>query len=108
MVQDALTDFYRDVAFKGGVLHRNFVEGLNEIYLAHGNAPGSLVTDIAAACEKYPYYNDFWKQHTARIENIICPLYLITSFADNGVHTPGSIRGYLAAKSTEKFIELHP
>lgn len=108
MVQDALTDMYRDVAFKGGVLHKNFLECLNQIYLAHGNAKGSLVTDVAAASEKYPYYNEFWERHTAGIEKIVCPVYVITRFPDNGVHTLGSIQGYLAAKSAQKFIELHP
>ena len=28
--------------------------------------------------------------------------------ADNGLHTPGTIRGFLAALSQMKFLELHP
>lgn len=93
MVQNAFTDMYRDVAFKGGVLHPNLLEGMNEIYLAHGNAENSRVLSLKEACERYPFYNEFWEEYRANVEEITCPLYMITSFADNGIHTPESIRG---------------
>lgn len=108
MVQDAFTDFYREVAFKGGVYHGNFIDDLTKVYCPHGNAEKSLMVSLPQACQKYPHYNDFWRLYTADIEKIECPVYLITSLADNGVHTPGSIRGYMAAKSKVKYLEMHP
>ena len=110
IVQDASTDMYRDVAFKGGILHKNFMTLLNDFYLAHGNDVGSRVVALSKACETSPFYDDFWKEWTSvsNIAKITCPVYVITSLADNGIHTPGSIRGYLATRSEKKFLEMHP
>lgn len=108
IVQDGFTDFYREVAFKGGIIHKNFLEGVNKIYLAHGNKEGSAVIDLLQAAEEHPHYDAFWRLFSADVEKITCPVYLISSLADNGVHTPGSIRGFLAAQSSQKFMELHP
>jgi predicted acyl esterase len=108
MVQDAYVDFYREVACKGGVPHMNFIKVLNTLYAAHGNVEGCSKIDLMRAVEENPYDSDFWDIFRPNTDQITCPLYLITSLADNGVHTPGSIRGYLAAQSTTKYIELHP
>lgn len=108
MVQNGYTDLYREVAYKGGVAHPNFMRAMNNIYLPHGNRKDGKVLDFEKAYKQYPYDNDFWTEYTANIENIACPVYVIASLADNGIHTPGSIRGYLRVKSETKYIELHP
>lgn len=89
-------------------MHQNFMDSLNEVYLAHGNAKASRAVELGAVYKDRPYYDEFWEEHTANVENIVCPLYVITSLADNVIHTPGSIGGYIAAKSASKWIELHP
>jgi predicted acyl esterase len=93
LVQDGYTDLYRELAYKGGVFHPNFMSILDDVYRAHGNDVGMPVLHLAKACD---------------IEAITCPMYIICSLADNGLHTPGTIRGWLAAASDIKYLELHP
>lgn len=78
------------------------------MYRSHGNVQGAPILDLAKACELHPYYDEFWELYTPDIEKIECPMYVISSLADNGIHTPGTIRGWLAARSEMKFLELHP
>lgn len=99
---------YREIAFKGGVLHPNFVAILNNKYRSHGNVEGAPLVDLVTACEEHPYYDEFWELYTPDISKIACHLYIVCSLADNGLHTPGTIRGWLAAQSELKFLELHP
>jgi predicted acyl esterase len=108
LVQDGYTDLYRELAFKGGVLHPNFMLVLDDTYRAHGNDVGTPLVHLAKACEQHPYYDEFWELYTPKIEDIACPMYIVCSLADNGLHTPGTIRGWLAATSETKFLELHP
>ena len=108
IVQDAFTNWYSDVAFKGGVLHQNFMQLVVDMYCSHGNRVGTPFLDISKGCELHPHYDEYWELFKADIDKIDCPLYAICSLADNGLHTPGTIRGWVAAKSEMKFLELHP
>ncbi|KAF7593914.1 hypothetical protein BBP40_010616 [Aspergillus hancockii] len=76
--------------------------------MAHGNRKGTPVVDLSRASEEHPYIDNFWHQFQPAIQNITCAVYAITSLADNGIHTPGTIRGYLAASTEIKYLELHP
>lgn len=64
--------------------------------------------DLTKGCEIHPHDDEYWRFLSSEPENITCPLYIVSSLADNGLHTPGSIRGWLAAKSAVKYLELHP
>lgn len=107
MVQDGWTCLYRELAWKGGVLHPNFMRALNDKWMAHANRVGTPVIDLSRASE-HPYIDDFWCQFQPAVQNITCAIYAISSLADNGIHTPGTIRGYLGASSKIKYLELHP
>jgi predicted acyl esterase len=108
LVQDGYTDLYRELAYKGGVFHPNFMSILDDVYRAHGNDVGMPVLHLAKACEQHPYFDEFWELFAPDIEAIKCPMYIVCSLADNGLHTPGTIRGWLAAASDVKYLELHP
>ena len=108
VVQDAFTNMYSEVAFKGGVLHQNFVQLVDDMYCSHGNRVGTPKLDLSKGCELHPHFDEFWELFMADIANIECPVYAISSLADNGIHTAGTVRGWVAARSEMKFLELHP
>ncbi|OJJ78148.1 hypothetical protein ASPBRDRAFT_167648 [Aspergillus brasiliensis CBS 101740] len=108
MVQDGWTCLYRELAWKGGVMHPNFMEKLNTHWMAHGNRKGTPVVDLLRASEEHPYIDSFWHQFQPATQDITCAIYAVTSLADNGIHTPGTIRGYLKASTERKYLELHP
>ncbi|GES63748.1 CocE/NonD family hydrolase [Aspergillus terreus] len=108
IVQDGWTCLYRELAWKGGIIHPNFMQALNDKWMSHGNRVGTPVIDLRRASEEHPYIDDFWRQFQPAVQNITCAVYAISSLADNGLHTPGTIRGYLGASSKIKYLELHP
>lgn len=73
-----------------------------------GNVQGAPLLHLVRACEEHPHFDEFWEFFNAQIDSITCPMYIVSSLADNALHTPGTIRGWLAAKSELKFLELHP
>ena len=51
---------------------------------------------------KYPLMNDYWRDKRAKLEQINVPIYCLASYS-SGLHTEGSIRGFLFSGSTEKW-----
>lgn len=51
---------------------------------------------------KYPLLNDYWNDKRAKLEQINVPIYCLASYS-SGLHTEGSIRGFLFSASTEKW-----
>ena len=58
--------------------------------------------DQGAMVRKYPLPNAYWKDKRARVENISIPMYVLASFS-SGLHTEGSLRGFLFSSSKEKW-----
>ncbi|KAH8698718.1 Alpha/Beta hydrolase protein [Talaromyces proteolyticus] len=108
IMQDGWTDTYRDIYYKGGIPHLSFVRVLQDVYLSHGNAEKSPVSDLVSAALQHPTFDEFWERLDPDVTKITCPIYVISSFGDRGIHCPGSIRGYLKASAKTKFLELHP
>lgn len=92
-LQDGFTDMYREVGFRGGVPHMNSTFALDEICRPHGNRSGALGLDMTRICEEHPHYDEVWQLFTPQVDRIQCPLYIVSSLADNAIHTPGTIRG---------------
>ncbi|PVH99798.1 alpha/beta-hydrolase [Periconia macrospinosa] len=70
VIQDAGTDQYRDMAYKGGVPHLNFVEGLRNIYKTHGNREGCPLGDLPLASQQHPTFDQYWERLTPKVTNI--------------------------------------
>lgn len=51
---------------------------------------------------EHPLPNAYWKDKRARVENIDVPMYALASFS-SGLHTEGSLRGFLFSMSKEKW-----
>ena len=51
---------------------------------------------------KYPLLNDYWNDKRAKLERIEVPMYCLASYS-SGLHTEGTIRGFLFSGSTEKW-----
>lgn len=51
---------------------------------------------------KYPLLNGYWDDKRAKLEEIEVPMYVLASYS-TGLHTEGSLRGFLFAESKEKW-----
>jgi putative CocE/NonD family hydrolase len=65
---------------------------------------GSISTDWL---KKHPFYDDYWKEKAAKLEEITVPMLVCASFSDHGLHTMGSFRAFEKAKSKHKWVYTH-
>jgi predicted acyl esterase len=52
--------------------------------------------------EQHPLFIDYWEDKKAMLRNITVPMYATASYS-TGLHTEGSVRGFLLSRSTEKW-----
>ena len=57
--------------------------------------------------KNHPLYDDFWKAKAAKLEEITVPMLVCASFSDHGLHTMGSFRAFIKAKSEHKWVYTH-
>ncbi|KAI5780402.1 Alpha/Beta hydrolase protein [Geopyxis carbonaria] len=107
-VQDAWTDGYREIGYRGGVPALNFAASVRSTWLDHGNRPATPVHDTGASYAAHPFRDhEYWSHQRPALGRITAPAYVVAGFADKGLHLPGSLRGWRHAASTVKFLELH-
>lgn len=110
---EGFSDIYRDVACPGGVEDRGFgpfwwmmevkpsLSGSWAEFVQHN---GSLPMDFLRL---HPFYDAFWREKTAKLDQITIPMLVCASFSDHGLHTVGSFRAFLKCKSNEKWVYTH-
>lgn len=58
--------------------------------------------DVTAMVKKYPLWNAYWEDKKPKLDRITIPMYALASYS-TGLHTEGSLRGFLLSKSNEKW-----
>ena len=110
---EGLTDPYRDIFSFGGLSDVGFptfwwatevkptINGSVEDF---EKFEGSIPTDYL---KHHPFYDDFWKEKAAKLDEITIPMLVCASFSDHGLHTTGSFRAFEKAKSKHKWVYTH-
>jgi len=110
---EGITDLYRDVFSFGGVSETGFpafwwnlevkptINGTEEDFV---KSEGSVPTDYI---KSHPFYDAYWKEKAAKLEEITVPMLVCASFSDHGLHTMGSFRAFMKAKSKHKWVYTH-
>ena len=110
---EGLTDPYRDIFAFGGLPDIGFptfwwatevkpsINGTEEDFI---NSEECIPTDYL---KKHHFYDDFWKDKAAKLEEITVPMLVCASFSDHGLHTVGSFRAFEKAKSKHKWVYTH-
>ncbi|MEL6204607.1 MAG: CocE/NonD family hydrolase [Pseudomonadota bacterium] len=110
---EGVSDLYRDLACRGGVEDRTFLNFWwhTEVKEPLNNPPedlaareGALPPDILDA---HPLYSPYWQGKVVDFSKIRTPMLVCASFSDHELHTPGSIRAYLEAASPRKWLYTH-
>ena len=65
---------------------------------------GGLPTEFL---KQHPFYDDFWREKTAKLDQITIPMLVCASFSDQGFHTVGSFRAFVKSKSSQKWVYTH-
>ncbi|MGC1778051.1 MAG: CocE/NonD family hydrolase [Xanthobacteraceae bacterium] len=125
-------DRYRDAARHGGILC-SFTKNWQEMQVQtvqHGRGergPKSAVTgELVCGPETLPeqelagkrapiwqelskrvLVDDYYRERTADTARITLPLLSCANWGGQGLHLRGNVEGYLAAASTQKWLEIH-
>lgn len=110
---EGLSDVYRELACVGGIEDLAFgpfwwalevkpsLNASASDFIEHN---GSLPIDFL---KRHPFYDAFWREKTAKLEQITIPMLTCASFSDHAFHTEGSFRAFMKAKSKHKWVYTH-
>ncbi len=96
---EAMTDYYRDVMFRGGVPETEWGKMIGRHQLVHNPAwppPEKEDPPPAVAREE----DDF-------LADITTPVLICASWSNHGVHTRGAFRAFRKISSTQKWLYTH-
>lgn len=96
---EGASDLLRDVMEPGGVPETRFLGGYYAGSLARGAGEGIATTG--------PAMMDRAARHPFVLENIDVPALICASWSDHGLHTRGSIEGFLRISSEQKWLYTH-
>lgn len=97
------SDFYREVMRHGGIPDTSFFPYIAERWGASVNSIENLMEEFRA----HPFYDELWESKTARLHMIQVPALVIASFADQGLHTRGTLEGFKKISSRQKWLIVH-
>jgi putative CocE/NonD family hydrolase len=110
---EGLADVYREQACPGGIEDQGFgpfwwamevkpsLTGSTADFIAHN---GGLPPDFL---QRHPFYDDFWREKAAKLDQITIPMLVCASFSDQNFHTVGSFRAFVKSKSSRKWVYTH-
>ncbi len=100
---DGASDPYRDFAFHGGIPNMHFMTLFSGAVRMSNNRAEELLKGVNV----HPLLDEYWESKRPALEQIDVPTYVVSSFADHGVHTRGTIEGFRRIGSEHKWLELH-
>jgi predicted acyl esterase len=114
---DGLSDFYREWAYQGGMLHNAFTALWWSWFLApNQHGIGELGEAELAANRLYlldemrehPFDDAWHAERSPVVENIEIPVLSATSWGSIHLHLRGNVEGYLRAGSAHKRLLIFP
>ncbi|NEK85122.1 CocE/NonD family hydrolase [Blastococcus saxobsidens] len=97
------SDTYREVARHGGIPETSFWPYIWERW----GASATEIEDLEAETAAHPFYDSFWESKSARLEEIRVPAFVVASWADQGLHTRGTLEGFRRISSAQKWLDVH-
>ncbi|GAA0319691.1 CocE/NonD family hydrolase [Sphingomonas oligophenolica] len=100
---EGFTDWYREFAYHGGILETGFAPRASD------NIRFSLgrTEDTWENIQAHPLMDAFWHSKEIDFEAIEAPAYIVASWADQGLHTRGTLEAYKRISSPQKWLEVH-
>ncbi|GME44285.1 putative hydrolase family protein [Neofusicoccum parvum] len=97
------SDFYREVVRHGGVPCDSFFPYIARRWAVSVNETENLIEEA----EAHPLFDELWESKKAKLERIEVPALVVASFADQGLHTRGTLEGFKRIGSKEKWLICH-
>jgi predicted acyl esterase len=105
---EGVTDLYRELAFHGGIPETRFVPTWFKVRIRRGRNPRfPLAEDFLADRARHVLDDDYWARKRPILENIEVPALVCASWSDHGLHTRGSVEGFVRMSSRQKWLFTH-
>jgi putative CocE/NonD family hydrolase len=110
---EGFTDMYHDFFMVGGVEELAFPvfwwntelkPTLNCTVAEFVESEGCLPFEVVS---HHPFYDDYWKEKAAKVDEITVPMLVCGSFSDKGIHPLGAFKAFMKAKSEHKWVYTH-
>jgi uncharacterized protein len=100
---EGFSDWYREFALHGGIPETGFLPR------ASGNLRFSLgsTEDTWANVQAHPLWDAYWQSKEPDLAAIDIPAYIVASWADQGLHTRGTLEAFKRIASRDKWLEVH-
>ncbi|PYH83796.1 alpha/beta-hydrolase [Aspergillus uvarum CBS 121591] len=101
---EGFTDFYRDYTHHGGIPETKFLHFTQWSCRAGVN----LVEDLIENNKAHPLLDDYHKSKCVQdLSKITTPTYVVADWGDHGMHTCGTLNGFVGISSEDKWLEVH-
>jgi predicted acyl esterase len=100
---EGFSDWYREFAYHGGIRETSFLER----GCANLQWSTTRTEDTAANARAHPLHDAYWQAKECDLESIQAPAYVVASWADQGLHTRGTIEAYRRIGSSQKWLQVH-
>lgn len=97
------SDQFRDRATHGGIRETRF----RTWWLESTAYSRTRVEDVVLMAAQHPVFDSYWAERAPDLSAIRVPVYAVTDWGDQGVHTRGTIEGFKRASSEHKWLEVH-
>jgi predicted acyl esterase len=97
---EGVVDTYRELICIGGIPECGF-----NPYLVYSFYGKNYMEDYYLMTKESPYFDEYWAEKVAKLENIDIPTYLTAGW--NHFHLRGSTNAYRQIKSKQKWIRIH-
>ena len=100
---EGFSDWYREFALHGGIPETSFVpRGCANLQWST-----TRTEDTPANVAAHPLHDAYWRSKEAALEQINAPAWVVASWADQGLHSRGTLEGYRRIGSRQKWLEVH-
>jgi len=105
---EGVIDLYREFALHGGIPETEFIPIWAKKRIKAGrNRRFPLAEDFQAERAAHPLDDAYWESKRPILENLEVPALVCASWSDHGLHTRGSIEGFLRISSKQKWLFTH-
>jgi len=100
---EGLSDMYREFAFHGGIPETFFTP----IWQKSVSYSVNQVEDIGEMMKQHPLFDDYWATKIADFSKIEVPVFVVASWADQGLHLRGTLNAFNRIASKDKWLVVH-
>ena len=100
---EGFSDWYREFATHGGIPETGFIPRASDnIRFSLGRTENTW-----ANVQAHPLWDAYWQSKEVDLEAIQTPAYVVASWADQGLHTRGTLEAFKRISSRHKWLEVH-